>query len=514
MLGIAVGIDYALLLVTRFREWRAVGLDPESATVATLDTAGRAVLVAGGTVMVSMCGLFAMGMSVMDGTALVSMVAVLIVVVAATTLFPALLGYLGPRIDRLRLPLGRRRAARITADGHVLPAAGWIRWGGLVQRHSVLATAGSVVLLAVLAVPFLGIHFAIPDAGNNPEGSSSRRAYDLLAEGFGAGASAPLLIVAEGPGAAEQQAISRLRADLAGTPGVAAVSPPRLAPDGATALITVEPTTGPQEGATEDLVRTLRNRVIPAATEGSGIEAHIGGRTPTTIDLNAALVDRLPVLIGGVVLVSMLLLLVAFRSVVVAVTAAAMNLVSLGAAYGVLAYFLEGGWAGRLIGVDAPTPVAGYVPVIMFALLFGLSMDYEVFLISRMCETWTRTRDNNRSVLSGVAGTGRVITAAATIMVVVFAALIPIDDIALKSFGVGMVAAILVDATIVRLLLVPAVMHLLGHRNWWQPRPLERWLPRLHIEGRPDAFLPAESGGRDEPGAAPADRVNETTRTS
>jgi RND superfamily putative drug exporter len=500
MLGIAVGIDYTLLMVTRFREWRAVGLDPESATVATLDTAGRAVLVAGSTVIVSMCGLFAMGLSIMNGTAIVSMVAVLIVMAAAVTLFPALLGYLGRRIERLRLPLGRRRAARISTDGHVVPAAGWVRWSRLVQRHSALATVGSVILLMVLAAPFLGIHFAIPDASNDPAGTSSRRAYEMSAEGFGPGASAPLMVVADMSGVDGRAAVGRLRAGIAGTAGVAEVSPPQVDPAGDAALITVEPTTGPQATGTEDLVHTLRGSVIPAATEGTGTQAHVGGRTATTIDLNASLVDRLPFLIGGVVVVAMLLLLVAFRSVMIAATAAVMNLLSVAAAYGVLAYFLQGGRAGNLIGIDSPAPVAGYVPVIMFALLFGLSMDYEVFLISRMSETWVRTRDNNRAVLSGVAGTGRVITAAATIMIVVFAALIPIDDVTIKSFGVGMVAAILIDATIVRMLLVPAVMHLLGRGNWWLPRPLERWLPQLHVEGpRPDTFRPAHDAATPTP---------------
>ena len=271
---------------------------------------------------------------------------------------------------------------------------------------------------------------------------------------------------------------------------------------GDTALMTVVPTTGPQDTATVDLVRTVRDDVIPAATNGTGTQAHVGGRTATTIDLNKSVVDRLPFLIGGVVVVSMLLLLVAFRSIVIAVTAAVMNLLSVAAAYGVLAFFLEGGWAGNLIGIDSPAPMAGYVPVIMFALLFGLSMDYEVFLISRMSETWVRTRDNSRAILSGLAGTGRVITAAATIMIVVFAAMIAIDNVIMKSFGVGMVAAILVDATIVRMLLVPAVMQLLGRSNWWLPRPLERWVPQLHVEGRPDTFLPAPDAATPTPAPA------------
>jgi RND superfamily putative drug exporter len=498
-LGIAVGIDYALLMVTRFREWRAVGLDPELATVATLDTAGRAVLVAGATVIVSMAGLFAMGLSIMNGTAVVTMLAVLVVMLAALTLFPALLGYLGPRIDRLRLPLGRRRPARVSADGHLEPASGWVRWSRVVQRHSALAVAGAFVLLVVLALPFLGVHFAIPDAGDDPEHTSNRQGYDMLADGFGPGTSGPLLVVADLGNADAGTALERLHADLEGTAGVAAVSPPQVNRAGDTALITVIPATGPQDDATVDLVHSVRDDVIPAAVDGTGAEAHVGGRTATTIDINSSIVDRLPYMIGGVVLVSMLLLLVAFRSILIAVTAAVMNLLSVAAAYGVLAFFLEGGWAGNLIGIDAPAPMAGYVPVIMFALLFGLSMDYEVFLISRMSENWVRTRDNGQAILTGLAGTGRVITAAAGIMIVVFASLIALDDVTMKSFGIGMAAAILVDATIVRMLLVPAVMRLLGAGNWWLPRRLERRMPHLHVEGRPDDYLSARTAETPRP---------------
>ncbi|MGW5668362.1 MMPL family transporter [Micromonospora sp. NPDC003776] len=488
-LGIALGIDYALLLVTRFREWRAVGLDPEAATVATLDTAGRAVLVAGGTVLVSMSGLFAVGLSIMNGTAVVTMVATLVVVVAAITLFPALLGYLGRRIDRLRMPLPRRRAAQVSADGHLVPAAGWSRWSGLVQRHRLLAAVAGVAVLLALAAPFLGVQFGLPDAGNDPEDTSNRQAYDMLAEGFGPGENGPLLVVAQVSPADGDAALQRLQADLGRAAGVTAVSPPRLNPAGDTALITVVPATGPQEAATEDLVQTLRDDVIPAATAGTRTQVHVGGATAATIDVNELIAGRLGLLIGGVVAVSMLLLLVAFRSVVIAVTAAVMNLLSVAAAYGVVAFFLEGGWAGRLVGIDTPTPMAAFVPVIMFALLFGLSMDYEVFLISRVRESWVRTRDNSRAIVTGLASTGRVITAAAAIMIVVFASIVPSDQVFIKVFGLGMVAAILVDATVIRMLLVPAVMHLLGRSNWWLPRVLARRLPHLHVEGTPDAFL-------------------------
>jgi putative drug exporter of the RND superfamily len=493
MIGIAVGIDYALLMVTRFREWRAVGLDPEEATVATLDTAGRAVLVAGLTVMVSMAGLFAMGMSIMNGTAVVAMVAVLVVVIAALTLFPALLGFAGARIDRLRIPLLRPRRVELAADGHLVPAPGWLRWSRLVQRHSVAATVGALGVLLLLAAPFLGATFAIPDAGNDPEDFNGRQGYDMVADSFGPGRNGPLLVVADldGAGTASDAVLERLGAALSATSGVASVSPPALSPAGDAALFTVVPTTGPQDSATTDLTRDLRDRVIPDALSDSGAKVYVGGRTATEVDMNDVLISRLPLLIGGVVGVSFLLLVVAFRSVVIAATAALMNLLSVAAAYGVTAFFLEGGWAGGLIGVDEPAPIAAYLPMIMFALLFGLSMDYEVFLISRMREAWVRSRDNDRAVLAGLAGTGRVITAAAAIMVAVFAAMIALPNVMMKSFGIGMVAAIIVDATLVRMLLVPAVMQLLGRRNWWLPRGLDRWVPQLHIEGRADTFLPA-----------------------
>jgi putative drug exporter of the RND superfamily len=489
MMGIGIGIDYVLLMVTRFREWRAAGLDPEAATAATLDTAGRSVLVAGGTVVVSMFGLFAMGLSFMRGAALVTIVGVLVVMAAALTLFPALLGYLGRRIDRLRV-LPRRRSVEVAVGGHVVPSRVWLRWGRAVERHRVLATLAGVAILLTLAAPFLGVRFGFPDAGNDQEGTSTRQAYGMLADGFGAGANGPLLLAAELDRKGDTSTLQSLTAGIRNTPGVAAVTPPRVNPAGDTAVLTVVPTTGPQEAATEDLVRTLRDETIPAAVGGTGTEVHVGGVTATAIDTNANIAKRVPLLIGGVVALSMVLLLVSFRSVLIAVKAAVMNLLSVAAAYGVVSFALQGGWFGKLLGIDTETPMPAFIPVIMFAVLFGLSMDYEVFLVSRMREAWIRTGDNARAIVEGLAGTGRVITAAATIMIAVFAAFIPSADVILKVFGVGMAAAILVDATVVRLLLVPAVMHLLGRANWWIPAALGRRLPQLHVEGPPAAYLP------------------------
>jgi RND superfamily putative drug exporter len=495
MMGIGIGIDYALLMVTRFREWRAAGLDPEAATVATLDTAGRSVIVAGTTVVISMLGLFAMGLSFMRGAAVVTILAVVVVMAASITLFPALLGYLGRHVDRLRLPLGRGHTVVVAAGGHVEPSRGWLAWSRLVARHRVLAASSGVIVLLALAAPFLDVRFGFPDAGNNRESTSTRQAYDQIAAGFGPGMNGPLLLVAELPATGGEQALARLAETVSDVHGVAAVSPPTVNQAGDTAILTVIPATGPQDPATEALVSTLRNHVLPEAVSDGALTVHVGGVTATSIDSTHNIAKRIPLLIGGVVLLSMLLLLVAFRSVAVMVKAAVMNLLSVAAAYGVVALVLQGGWAGQLVGIDTPTPLPAFVPVLMFAVLFGLSMDYEVFLVSRMREGWLRTRDNDRAILEGLAGTGRVITAAAAIMVAVFAAFIPSTDVILKVIGVGMASAIFIDATVVRMLLVPSVMHLLGAGNWWMPAWLGRRLPELHIEGHPEAHLPAAGPG-------------------
>ncbi len=500
MLGIGIGIDYVLLLVTRFREWRLAGLDPEAATAATLDTAGRSVVVAGGTVIVSLLGLFAMGLSYMRGAALVAIVGVLVVLAASTTLLPALLGYLGRHVDRLRLPVGRRRASTVNADGHVQPGRGWLRWSRLIQRHRVIAAVAGTVAMLALAAPFLTVRFGFPDAGNNRAESMTRQAYEAVAGGFGVGANGPLRLAVQlpdpaGPDGAE--VLAGLRSAIAATPGVASVSPPLFNDGRDTAVLSVVPPAGPQDETTQDLVRRLREATLPAALAGTGAlvgaTVLVGGPTATSIDSTADLAGRIPYLIAGVVVLSMVLLLIGFRSVAVAVKAAVMNLLSVAASYGVVALALQGGWLGRLVGIDTPTPLPPFVTVLMFAVLFGLSMDYEVFLVSRMREAWTRTGDNGRAVTEGLAGTGRVITAAAAIMIAVFVAFVPSPDVVLKLIGVGMAAAILLDATIIRLLLVPAVMHMLGRFNWWIPRWLDRRLPDLRIEGRPEQHLPHRS---------------------
>jgi RND superfamily putative drug exporter len=482
MMGIGVGIDYVLLMVTRYREYLSRGLPARSAVMATADTAGRAVLVAGGTVIISLLGLFAMGLTAMRGAAVVTIGAVAVVVVAVSTLLPALLGYVGDRIDRLRLPGMRRRSAEGSAV--------WARWSRLVQRRPWAAALAGFAILAALTVPVLGIRFGFPDAGNDRATTTSRQAYDLLSQGFGPGANGPLVLAAKLSGPGDQATLTTLADQVRRTPGVAAVLPPRLSPAGDAAVLTVLPTTSPQSTQTEDLVRTLRRDVVPAATGGTGIQVYVGGTTAAAIDSTEDTASRLPLLIGGVVGLSFLLLLTVFRSVVVAVKAAVLNLLSIGAAYGVVAVVLQGGWAGRLVGIDTATPLPAFIPVLMFAVLFGLSMDYEVFLLSRIREHWVRTGDNSTSVSGGLAATARVITAAAAIMIAVFAAFVPSPDVVLKVIGVGMAAAILIDATVVRLLLVPALMQIFGRLNWWLPGWLNRLLPTVQIEGRDDHAAP------------------------
>ncbi|HWH28540.1 MAG TPA: MMPL family transporter, partial [Mycobacteriales bacterium] len=487
MMGIGVGIDYVLLLVTRYREQLARGLAPADAVVRTMDTAGRAVLVAGGTVVISLLGLAAMGLSYMTGAAVATMIAVTVVVLAALTLLPALLGMLGTRVDRWRLL--RTRPARAGRPG------GWERWALAVQRRPVVALLAGAAVLAVLAAPLTGLRFGFPDSGNDPAGTSAREAYDLTVDAFGAGAPGPLLVVTP-DGSASLAAVARAAESL---PGVAQVGEPVVAPDGTTALLTVVPTTSPQDPATEQLVAALR--------DAGGDAVHVGGWTAMALDQTDDVAGRLPLLVAGVVGLSFLLLLAVFRSPAVAVKAAVLNLVSIAAAYGVVALVLEGGWAGQLLGIDTPTPLPAFVPVLMFAVLFGLSMDYEVFLLSGVREAWSRTRDSRGAAVAGLAGTGRVITAAAAIMVVVFGAFVPSDQVFLKVIGVGLATAILVDATVVRMLLVPAVMQLLGDRAWALPRWLDRLLPHVHVEGPAEPVAPTEPASGSpvrEPALQPA----------
>jgi len=477
LIGIGVGIDYALLVLTRFRAALAAGKDRHDAVVEAVTTAGRSVIIAGCTVVIAVLGLFLTGLPYMYGVAISASMAVLVVMLAAVTLLPALLSYLGPRVDRLRLPL-LGRAAKTEAGEESLAG----RWSHAVQRRPWPAAIAATALLLALAAPALGMRLGFPDAGNDPPDTMTRQSYDLISEGFGPGTNGPLVIAAELPDSGAQGDVVALTKTLRGEEGVAFVAPPRFNQADSAAILTVVPTTSPQAEATQDLVTHLREQVVPEELAGTGVTAEIGGVTAALEDQSEYMVDRMPLFIAGVVGLSFLLLLIAFHSPLISLKAGIMNLLSVCAAYGVMTLFAQGGALGELIGIDHEVPVAPFMPVMMFAILFGLSMDYEVFLISRIREEYLKDGNTRRAVADGLAKTARVITAAAAIMVVVFLAFLTTPEVFLKLFGIGLASAIFLDATVVRMVLVPAVMQLLDHRNWWIPDWLERILPRLDVE--------------------------------
>jgi putative drug exporter of the RND superfamily len=477
LIGIGVGIDYALLVLTRFRAAMAKGEDRHDAVVEAVTTAGRSVIIAGCTVVIAVLGLMVTGLPYMYGVAISASMAVLVVMLAAVSLLPALLSYLGPRVDRLRIPfLGRTSKSEAGEES----IAG--RWSHAVQRRPWTAVVVGGAILLALAAPALGMRLGFPDAGNDRPGTMTREAYDLMSEGFGPGSNGPVVIAAELPNAAARKDVGRLVSGVRADEGVSFVSKPVVNGDGSAALITVIPTTSPQDEATQDLVKRLRGTIVPEALAGTGIQAKVGGLTAAFEDQSNYIVDRMPWFIACVVGLSFLLLLIAFHSPLISLKAGVMNLLSVSAAYGVMTLVAKGGGVGELIGIDHEVPIAPFMPVMMFAILFGLSMDYEVFLISRIREEYLKDGNTRRAVADGLAKTARVITAAAAIMVVVFLAFVASPEVFLKLFGVGLAAAIFLDATIVRMVLVPAVMQLLDHRNWWIPDWLERILPRLDVE--------------------------------
>ncbi len=474
MVGLGVGIDYALFIVTRYRENLAAGLDPEHATVRAIGTAGRAVLFAGTTVIISVLGLLLMKTTVMRGTAVAVSIGVFTTMLASLTLLPALLGFVGANIDKFGLP--HRKAENLTEE------TGWQRWSHVLQRHPWPAALAGLAVLLLLAVPFLSMRLGFADAGNRPTSDTTRRAYDELSKGFGPGFNGPLLLAAETPdGDADLAVLQQLSATLAKTPGVAYASPAIPNAEKTVAIMQVIPTTDPQAEATADLVAHLRDTVIPDATKGE-VAVKVGGITAAADDFAKYTAQRLPIFMGAVLLLSFLLLMVVFRSLLVPLKAVIMNLLSIGAAYGVVVAVFQWGWGASLIGVARPTPVEAWAPVFIFAIVFGLSMDYEVFLLSRIREEYDRTHDNANAVADGLALTARVITAAALIMVCVFGSFVFGSEVALKLMGLGLAVAVLVDATIVRLVLVPSTMELLGDWNWWLPKWLDRILPKINVE--------------------------------
>jgi RND superfamily putative drug exporter len=498
MIGIGVGIDYALFVVTRFRQTLHAGHTPEEAVITAIDTSGRAVLFAGLTVIIALLGMLAIGLSFISGLGIGAAAVVAITVLAAVTLLPAVLGFVGTNIDKWKLPwVHEEDATKETI---------WHRWSRFVQRRpGILATVGIGIML-LLAAPVLSMRLGFVDAGNNPTSTQSRQSYDLLSRGFGPGFNGPFLFAIQLPPGGDHTAqLAALHSAVASTPGIASTTPPIVSPTGTTAVMRVYPTTAPQDAATGSLLHRLRNVVVPHATAGSGMKVYVGGFAATTDDFASLLAQRLPLFIGIVIFLSFLLLMAVFRSILVPLKAAIMNLLSVGAAYGVIVAIFQYGWGKGLVGVGKEGPIQAFLPMMMFAILFGLSMDYEVFLLSRIREEYVRTGNNSQSVADGLSATARVITAAAAIMCTFFLSFVLGDNIIIKLFGVGFASAIFIDATLVRLVIVPSTMELLGDANWWLPRWLDRILPHLDVEGHAlaevasdepdDAELVTVSGG-------------------
>jgi RND superfamily putative drug exporter len=482
MIGLGVGIDYALFIVTRFRENYLTFGDVERSLVEAMDTSGRAILLAGSTVIIALLGMFATGVSFMYGLAIASILAVLLTLGASVTVLPAMLSRFGHRVVARWHPLSRRGAASSDPGFPVTSRSRWRQWSELVQARPWPLAIASLAVIVALLLPVFALRLDPSDAGNDPAGTSSRQAFDLLAKGFGPGFNGPLLVVVQGPADRQAAALPRLRAAVSGTPDVVAVTPPRLAPNGTVAVFEAYPRSAPQAAATTNLVNNLRHNVVPPIKQQTGVKVLVGGFTAGAIDFSHVLASKLPLFIGIVVVLSALLLFVMFRSLVIPIQAAVMNLLSIGGALGVTVAVFQKGWGGSVLGIE-PGPIEPWIPVLMFAVVFGLSMDYEVFLVSRVREEWVRRRDASSAVADGIAFTGRVISAAAAIMVCVFLSFMFGNERVIKEFGFGLAAAVLLDAIVVRCVLLPAVLELLGGVTWRLPRWLDERLPHINIEG-------------------------------
>ncbi len=532
MIGLGVGIDYALFIVTRYRELTRQGLDPEEATVGAMDTAGRAVVFAGITVVVSLLGMLLIGLAFISGLGIAAATTVAVTMFASITLLPALLGFAQHRVEVTRwrgLVAAAFAALALLSVGLGYPPAALVfvilavatiivsfllpalrrevpqrtvkplrdtiayRWSRLIQRQPWLWLTLGGGLLLLLSAPLLGIRLGFSDEGNFSEETTTRQAYDMIAEGFGPGFNGPFLVTVELDSAAAAQGLGALVAALEADPGVAGVGQPFPNdienPQAATAyLLQVIPTSSPQDEATVDTVNRLRESVIPPVIDGNGLDVSVTGAVPANIDFTSYLSGRLFLFLGVVLALSFVLLMAVFRSLLVPVKAVIMNMLSISAAYGVVVALFQWGWFSSVTGIE-PAPIEPFIPMMMFAIVFGLSMDYEVFLLSRVKEEYDRTGDAANSVADGLAATATVITAAAAIMVVVFGSFLLEDDRIIKLFGVGLATAVLLDATLVRMLLVPATMELLGEKNWWIPKWLDKILPTINVEG------PAEMHG-------------------
>lgn len=474
MIGLGVGIDYSLFIVTRHRENLAAGMEVEQSVGRAVATAGQAVLFAGTTVVIAICGLLISGIPYVAVLGFAAAIVVAVMMLAALTLLPALLGLLGRRVEHRFSPRARRASA--ADDGPSF----WERWATRVSRRPWPYAIASVLVLLTLALPFGWIRYGQADDGTAPVGSTQRRAFDLIAEAFGPGANGPLLVVVTYP--AGQGIPPKLADAVKAASGVAEVAPAAKSASGGSAVITVIPTTAPDAQATTDLVGRLRDTTIPDALRGTNAKAYVGGVTAAYIDVGDRIAQRLPWFIAAVVMLSFVLLMLVFRSVVIPLTAAAMNLLSVGAAYGVTVAVFQWGWGKGLFGLSSTIPIISFVPMMMFAILFGLSMDYQVFLLTRVREEYDGSGDTRVAVVTGVARTARVITSAALIMIAVFLSFVasPIPEI--KMFGLGLAVAVAVDSTIVRMVLVPSLMQILGRANWWFPGFLRRALPEITID--------------------------------
>jgi putative drug exporter of the RND superfamily len=478
MIGLGVGIDYALFIVTRFRQNYAESPDIVASILEAMDTSGRAILLAGTTVIIALLGMFATGVTFMYGLSIASILAVLLVLSASLTALPALLMFFGHRLVK-----PTRRTRRRESRGKAAPPSRWREWSLTVQRHPRALALVSLLVMAAFIAPILSMRLDSSDAGNDPSGKNTRVAFDLLAAGFGPGFNGPLEIAAELDGPNAKANLGQLRSAVASTPDVVSVTPPQVSPSGKVAVLQAYPGSAPQAEATTNLVNHLRNDVFPPLQSKLGITALVGGFTAGSIDFSHVLAKKLPLFIAIVVVLSALLLFVIFRSLVIPLQAAVMNLLSIGGALGATVAVFQKGWGASVLGVQKG-PIEPWVPVIMFAVVFGLSMDYEVFLISRVREEWVRYKDASRATADGIALTGRVISAAAIIMICVFLSFMLGDERTLKEFGFGLAAAVFLDALVIRCVMLPAVLELLGPWTWKLPKWLDQRLPHVNIEGR------------------------------
>ena len=497
MIGLGVGIDYSLFILSRHREQLEGGMEMRESIARSVATSGAAVLFAGSTVVLALCSLALAGIPIVAQMGLLSSIAVIVAILAATTLLPSILAVLGHRVDSLRLPwLHRRTSRKVDHD-----ASGWARWARGVARHPWPAMLAAIAILVAFAIPVFSLQLGQPDTAAGPPQAETTRAYDLVASGFGEGVNGPIIVATELPGKSSDQAdLARLVKELEADPDVASVAPPMVNADQTAATISVVPKSAPPADATVELVDRIRNEEIPKALGTSDVKAYVGGATAAYIDIADEIQSKLPQSILIVVGLSFILLLIAFRSVLIPVQAAAMNLLGVAASYGMLVAVFQWGWGTELIGLSGDVPIVSFVPLMMFAILFGLSMDYEVFLVTHIQEEYQQGADNETAVVRGVSRSARVITSAALIMVCVFAAFVLSTDPTTKQFGLGLAFAVAIDATIVRCLLVPALMVLVGKANWWLPKWLGRILPKDSIEGteyfrRLDAEQPRQPAG-------------------